>query len=375
MIVRFYGYINKVFQFQELASRLTDSRLKPVIPTAAMFGTAFAMFATCRGSLNGIDKERYFPGRLRNLVGSHVPSGDTVGRVYGQLDSSTLREMLRDVHLRIKRNKMLHNTTDWMFAAVDGHEFFASRKRCCDQCLTRILKVDDQEVTEYYHRGVVCHLIGQDLAIPLDVEFQQPGEGEIPAAKRLLERVFTNYNRYFDAVVGDGLYFEAPFINFCTEHHKDVVVVVKGDRRLLLQDAEGLFSQRVPNGQWTEGRRTVQYWDEEGFTSAEGVSQPLRVLHTIETEHCRERIARQWKETDKTSSWYWATTFSKSRLPVRDYWHAGHWRWDIPTAKQVKSEVFGPPRPTSCRVAALRAWRISISKGWSGPRFVWNIAP
>jgi hypothetical protein len=57
-----------------------------------------------------------------------------------------------------------------------------------------------------------------------------------------LERVFANYSRYFDAVVGDGLYFEAPFLNFCQGHHKDVVVVVKGDRRLLLQDAEGLFS-------------------------------------------------------------------------------------------------------------------------------------
>jgi hypothetical protein len=189
--------------------------------------------------------------------------------------------------------------------------------------------VDDQEVIEYYHRGVVCHLIGQDLAIPLDVELQQPGEGEVAAAKRLLKRVFANYTRYFDAVVGDGLYFEAPFINFCIDHHKDVVVVLKGDRRLLLQDAEGLFSQQTPAGQWTEGRRTVQYWDEDGFESAEGVSKPLRVLHTVETEHCRERIARQWKETDKTSSWYWATTFSKQRLPVRDYWHAGHWRWDI----------------------------------------------
>jgi Transposase DDE domain len=191
------------------------------------------------------------------------------------------------------------------------------------------VKVDDEEVTEYYHRGVVCHLIGQDLAIPLDVEFQQPDEGEVPAAKRLLERVFANYSRYFDGVVGDGLYFEAPFINFCLKHHKDVIVVVKGDHRLLLQDAERLFSQRPNDGQWSEGRRTIQYWDEEDFTSAEGVSQPLRVLHTIETERCRERIARQWKETEKTSSWYWATTFSKQRLPVRNYWLAGHWRWDV----------------------------------------------
>jgi hypothetical protein len=124
MMARFYGYIDKVFQFRGLASRLTDSRPKPVIPAAAVFGTAFAMSATGRGSLNGIDKERHFPGRLQNFVGQHVPSADTVGRVYAQLDSGGLREALRDVHLRIKRNKMLRNTTDWMFVAVDGHEFF-----------------------------------------------------------------------------------------------------------------------------------------------------------------------------------------------------------------------------------------------------------
>ncbi len=124
MMARFYAYLDKVFQFPMLIGRLTDTRLEPVIPTAAVFGTAFAMFATRRGSLNGIDKERHFPGRLRNLVGPRVPSGDTVGRVYAQMDSGLLREVLKDVHLRIKRNKMLRNTTNWLFAAVDGHEFF-----------------------------------------------------------------------------------------------------------------------------------------------------------------------------------------------------------------------------------------------------------
>jgi len=124
MMARFYGYIDKVFQFRDLTARLTDSRLEPVIPTAAVFGTAFAMFATGRGSLNGIDHERHFPGRLRNFVGPRVPSGDTVGRVYTQLDSDGLREVLRDVHLRIKRNKVLGDTSGWLFAAVDGHEFF-----------------------------------------------------------------------------------------------------------------------------------------------------------------------------------------------------------------------------------------------------------
>jgi hypothetical protein len=124
MMTRFYRYIDKVFEFRRLIGNLTDSRVEPVIPTAAVFGTAFAMFATCRGSLNGIDVDRRCPGRLQKFVGPHVPSGDTVGRVYTQLDSGTLRAVLREVHLHIKRNKMLGNTTESLFAAVDGHEFF-----------------------------------------------------------------------------------------------------------------------------------------------------------------------------------------------------------------------------------------------------------
>jgi hypothetical protein len=124
MMARFYGYIDKVFGFEELALRLNDTRLKPVIPTSAVFGTAFAMFATGRGSLNGIDQQRRFPGRLQRFVGAHVPSGDSVGRVYAQMDSAALRAMLREVHLRLKRNKVLRDTSGWMFVAIDGHEFF-----------------------------------------------------------------------------------------------------------------------------------------------------------------------------------------------------------------------------------------------------------
>lgn len=124
MMARFYRYVDKVFHFREQASTLTDSRLTPVIPTSAVFGTAFAMFATCRGSLNAIDKQRHFPRRLRDLVGPHVPSGDTVGRVYTQLNSDALRDVLRNVHLRIKRNKVLTTPSGRFFAAVDGHEFF-----------------------------------------------------------------------------------------------------------------------------------------------------------------------------------------------------------------------------------------------------------
>ena len=96
-----------------------------------------------------------------------------------------------------------------------GISFFPSRHRCCEGCSERKVTVHGQGEIEYYHRGVVCHLIGFDMAVPLDVEMLRPGEGEIVAAKRLLQRVILDYGRFFDAVVGDALYLEAPFFNFC----------------------------------------------------------------------------------------------------------------------------------------------------------------
>ena len=328
MMTRFCRYIDKCFAFQQLLPLFSDSRQQPHIPGAAVFASVFALFACNRTSLNSLEKDLvHFPARLRGLVGPRPPSIDTVGRVYALADSDGLRQMLVQVHHRLKRNKALADGDDLKFAAVDGHELFSSRKRCCEQCQQRILTIDGEQVVEYYHQSVVCHLIGHQLAVPLDLELLRPGEGEETAAKRLLERVFVNYPRYFDVVTGDALYFDAPFINFCLEHHKHAIVVVKGEHRLLLQDAQGLFAQQQPQV-WQDGRRTVQCWDAEGFNTAEGVKQSLRVVQTLERVHRRERVARQWQEKEETSLWMWATTLSKQQLSMRGVWRAGHQRWD-----------------------------------------------
>jgi hypothetical protein len=329
-MARFCAYVEKVFQLGRRFSTLTDSRSRPRIPTAAVFAAVFTLFATRRGSLNGLDQDLRIPARLRGLVGARPPGVDSIGRIAARMDSAPLRQLLGDVARRLKRNKVLIRHEGGFVAAVDGHEFFSSRKRCCPHCQRRTLTVKGEPVTEYFHQGVVCHLIGQDLALVLDVELLRPGEGEETAAKRLLERVFTHYPRFFDVVVADALYFDAPFINFCLDHHKQVVVTAKGDHRLLVQDAAGLFAQQEP-GRWVDpkDRRTVRFWDEEGFTSCEGVRQPLRFLRTEETVRRRERIAGRWEETEETTTWSWATTLPKAQLSTRGLWRCGHARWDI----------------------------------------------
>jgi hypothetical protein len=329
-MARFCAYIEKIFGLGNQLGNLTDARTYPHIPTAAVFASVFTLFATRRGSLNGLEQDLRIPARLRGIVGARVPSVDSIGRIYGLMDSQPVRQILCDIAHRFKRNKALTSLEGWYVAAIDGHEFFSSRKRCCPHCQTRTLTVDGQPVTEYYHQGVVCHLIGQSVALVLDVELLQPGEGEETAAKRLLERVFVHYPRFFDIVVGDALYFNGPFINFCLDRHKHVIVTAKGDHRLLVQDAKGLFGQQQA-GCWVNdnGKQTNRFWDEEGFTSCEGVKPPLRVLRTEETKLRRERIGGQWLETDQTTTWCWATTLSKSQLSTRGLWRCGHARWDI----------------------------------------------
>jgi hypothetical protein len=187
--------------------------------------------------------------------------------------------------------------------------------------------VKGEPVTEYYHRGAVAHLIGYPVALPLDLELQRPGEGETPACARMVERLCGDYSRFFDAVSGDSLYLEAPFINRCLKQGKDVIAVLKGEHRLLLQDAEGLF-RTMPPGVWQEPDRIVKWWDADGFP-AEGIPVPLRILHTQETIKRRERKAGKWVETIQTQTWSWGTTIPQSRLPTRALWEIGHAHWDV----------------------------------------------
>jgi DDE family transposase len=329
-MARFCAYADKVFDLGSQLGKLTDTRTRPHIPTAAAFAGVFTLFATRRGSLNGLEQDLRIPARLRGIVGAQPPSVDSIGRIYARMDSLPLRHLLADGAHQLKRNKALTPLEGWYVAAVDGHEFFSSRKRCCPRCQTRTLTVEGEPVTQYYHQGVVCHLIGQELALVLDVELLRPGEGEETAAKRLLERVFASYPRFFDIVAADALYFDAPFINFCVDRHKHVIVTAKGDHRLLVQDAQGLFGQQEPGG-WVDakGRRTVRSWDEEGFTSCAGVKPTLRVLRTEETVRQRERIAGEWQETEQTTTWSWATTLTKAQMSTRGLWRCGHARWDI----------------------------------------------
>ncbi|MGK5089980.1 transposase [Bdellovibrionota bacterium FG-2] len=330
MMARFCGYIDKVFDFKAFAHQMTDGRKRKSAPTSAVWGAVFWMFITRQGSLNAVETELRINRRFVALVGKEKVSADTLGRVFCSMDPVPLREFLGSINHHLKRNKCMrtHPGMPLRFVAVDGHEFFANRCRNCKDCSERKIEVNGKEVIEYYHRGVVCHLVGFEMAIPLDVEMILPGEGELTAVKRLLERVFQHYGRFFDVVTGDAPYFNAPFFNFCRKNGKHVVAVVKNENRILLKDAEGVF-QNVAAQVKTEGRKTIRYWEADALTSCVGMNEPVRVLHTEETNQRRRRRAGQWIEGPEITNWWWATSLPISLLSAPQLWAGAHHRWDI----------------------------------------------
>jgi hypothetical protein len=212
----------------------------------------------------------------------------------------------------------------WLWTATN---FFPSSKRCCEQCCQRRIKVGQGEVTQYYHRGVVAHLIGCDLPLVLDVEMICPGEGERAAARRLLGRLVQQYPRTFDAVQGDAIYWETALLELCRKHGKHLLAVLKQNNPALLTDAQAVLAGQ-PELVRRQDAGLLRYWDQEEFTSG-AIAQGVRVVRSEETWTRRERIAKAWVVTEQTTNWFWATSIPRELMPARQIAQVGHERWSI----------------------------------------------
>jgi len=128
MLMRFIAYANKVFDFSRSLSSITDTRLRPRIPTAAVLMSSFLMHLTRLGSLNAFDSERRVPKKLEPFIGLHKPGADTIARVHKHINTDDLRCMHRNICTRLKRNKVLDSSLPVQAIGIDGHEFFSHQK-------------------------------------------------------------------------------------------------------------------------------------------------------------------------------------------------------------------------------------------------------
>jgi len=154
----------------------------------------------------------------------------------------------------------------------------------------------------------------------LDVEPILPGEDEVAAAMRLIERLIKNYPKAFDVVTVDGLYAREGFINLLLKHSKHPLFVLKENNSTLLRDARGLFSTIKPVTK-KNGLMEYQRWDEEGFSHWDDVKVPIRIVRSLEQ--------KQTKKGTEISDWYWGSTLPKAIVSTETICQIGHMRWGI----------------------------------------------
>ena len=323
-------YTNKVYDIGEKINTLKDKRLNPQINTATVsFVVLFGFMLQIR-SFNRLE-HWVKKNRFKKLLpkGTRIPHIDAIRRTLSQVDLSNVRDMHDHIIKTVVKNKIFRNgTIDGLkVVAVDGVELFDSTNKCCNNCLTRI---DNQKVTHYFHRAVVCATVGSDPHIILGHEALEPkkddsdkDEGEITGGKRLIKKLHHKFHHFADIVVADALYCKASWIKEILSIDMDAVVRVKDERLHIVKDALGLFKSRGCDKEWViktgnQNKTIVKAWDEDGF-EMNGLDIKVRFMKFLEEIHTGDKV--EIKEA-------WIITTSKV-LPIETIWKIMHKRWDI----------------------------------------------
>ena len=336
----FARYLSKVFGFRAAAAHLTDARLHPDISPSAVFLAAFHGFVFRLPSFQQLESDLQQP-QLQRWVGSDHAFGDDVLRYsLCGFDVPGLEQMLVQVNRTLKRGKALDEgrVQGRIVAALDGVEVLSSYSRCCDSCLERRVVsrkggVKTEQV-QYYHRAVGCQIVSSPVKPFLAMEWLQPGEGEDTAALRLLHRIPDLYgSRFFDILLLDALYAQAPVLQLAEEIGWDLVISLKQNHRDLYQSAVRMFARRPPDSSATEQRDGKKYearlWDTSGLPFSGDYPQPVRVVRSEELVTENHYRQRQLQPETTSHEWLWITTLDAGSFPAYQVRRLGHDRWKL----------------------------------------------
>jgi hypothetical protein len=338
-LLAFSAYLNKGFALRRHARQMSDARTDPEISPASVFLALFHAFVFRLPSLQQLDTELSH-SYLQSWIGvQRTFRDDTLRYSLCGFHLEPLEQMLAEINRRLKRSKALDagRVQGRLVAALDGIEVLASFSRCCESCLQRRVTVKEasgrsREQIQYYHRAVGCQIISSPVKPFLAVEWLRPGEGEATAALRLLARLPELYgSRFFDILLLDSLYAQAPVLQLARKIGWDVVITLKQERRDLYQDARGLFQARRPDRTFTEFQAgktyAVRLWEESDLPFTRDHPQPVRVIRTQE-EVTETHYRGEQKQAETTShEWIWLTTLLTPAFPAPVVRRLGHDRW------------------------------------------------
>ena len=148
-----------------------------------------------------------------------IPSDNQIRNLLDPVDPTHLGRFYRQTFQAMEEAgilKRFRSYSDQLLVALDGTEYFSSKKIHCENCSHRILQ---NGATNYFHSvltPVIVHS-GNAHVISLEPEFIVPQDGqekqdcEIQAGKRWLDKNGEYYAKRGVTILGDDLYSRQPF--------------------------------------------------------------------------------------------------------------------------------------------------------------------
>lgn len=306
---------------------MSDGRRDPTLPLSAVLATGQWGLRRRTPSTEPIgDLLRDRRGRAR--LGLKPPAGGSADRAAEVLDSLALEEwnemMIQDFFIArragVRRDEGLYGKR---CAVLDLNELFNSEKIHCPQCQVREKTVQDEQgekrlVKEYYHPAVALVGVSGSLPFVLGWELLAPGEGELTAALRLLERLLPRLRQSLDLILGDALYCGRPFFQ---------TVGGAGLEGLAISSGQTEMDDEIDLGRKTDPPRTVPgievaVWEMESEAWRQDLKRNLRVVH------CERRYEAPPGKHERKQLRV-VTSVPVAILPAGQGWKVGRCRWKI----------------------------------------------
>jgi hypothetical protein len=311
---QFEKYVCNVFALPDLLASFTDKRRAPEISTFDVVNSLFHTAVLRIPSINALEgdlKEEDFQKLIGRRPTPDVKafSADVVANVLDKLHLDGICGAMEDVIGKAERNKAFRDGcySALRCVAIDGWEPLASYDRHCPHCLVRKVKVkrgaEMEEVEQYYHRYVVAMLLGQVIDVVLgiepvlneearrDSEGEHAGhEGELTAARRLIDSLHHTYGTFIDALVFDALYANGPVMTQLDQHGYGGFLVLKKDKNEPLKEALALWQEQGPCEAYRdpEKKEHIQFWDCDDIETLDTYSGKVRVVRAVVTKPDQE---------------------------------------------------------------------------------------
>jgi hypothetical protein len=312
--------------------KISEQRRCPTFPLADTLMAGLALFSLKDPSLLAFQR-RVRDHNLRSVFGLQaIPSDSQMREILDEVDPQQLRPLFKDIFRQLQRGKVLQDYTflDGRYlVALDGVEYFCSKKVHCDHCMTR--QHSNGEVS-YYHQMLGAVIVHPDHpeVIPLAPESIQRQDGhtkndcERNGARRWLKEFRKDHPHLDIIVIEDALSSNAPHIrDLRTAGAHFILGVKEADHQHLFEQ----FYQRLEAGQVEEV--------EEVDADTETIHSYLFVngLTLNEANQEVEVNFLQYLEMDEEGEllrkWTWVVEVKLTKANVRLVMRGGRTRWRI----------------------------------------------